>query len=1688
MVAHPRTSAAGILALLAEPELEIKQRAIVELIQLIPDFWAEISEEISAIEALSESSELQPAARENAALVASKVYYYLGQYDDALSFALRAGNAFEAELKQEKSAEYAETIVSNAIDRYIAQRVEFAETTDPSTLPNSGADSDKIDSRLRSIIERIFTLAIEGGDVRQALGIALESSRLDIVTRIFEHTHDTELLSYAMDAVLDVGFNLATRNRVLHHLCPLFPLPKPGANYTIALTRLHVALATPSVTNPLFQKLIESGDKTNRLLACQLAFDLVEGSTQDFLRIVSNSLPSGENYEPIRQILSGADSIRLKLDFLQRNNKVDLAILKHTKESLEHRSSVYHNALTLSNAFMHAGTTSDVFLRNNLDWLGRASNWSKFSATGAFGVIHKGNVAQAMELLGPYLPGASSGAGSSPFSEGGALFALGIVHAGRGSEVEGFLREKVRQAAGGEVVQHGAALGLGIAGMASRSEEAYDELKEVLFTDSAIASEAAAYAMGLVMLGSGQQKATDEMLAYAHETQHEKIIRGLAIGVAFLYYGRQESADTVIENALKEKDPLLRYGGVYTLALAYAGTGDSRAVRKLLHVAVSDTSDDVRRAAVTALAFLLFKSPTQVPRIVQLLSESYNPHVRCGATLALGLACAGTGLQDAIDLLQPMTKDPVDFVRQGAFISLGMILVQQSEASSPSLSPTRALYHKIVSDKHEDPMARFGAALGQGFIDAGGRNCSISLQSRTGSGNMSAIVGMVLFCQFWYWYPLAHCACLAFEPTGVIGLTEELKTPSFEFVSNARPALFAYPAAVKPPTKETVEKVATAVLSTTAKAKAREKTKEKEKAANDGERMDTDESPAAAAQDDEMKVDEPAPAPTPKRAGPAPTSETLQNLSRVTPAQMQYITFPAESRFQPVRPIGKGGGGIVMLVDKKEGEPIEWIQPFGTEPASTENTGAQTEGQPPAAQQGSNNDEAPPPPAVQTTSATLTHNVTTPTPRGRFAAESSFAAQRLNTRIMSSAAGRVRSKNGCLTCKKRRKKCDETRPICERCTKAGMQCLGYEPEGSDSRPARVRSKAAARVSSAGSRNSSVPRPSASTSATPASATTSPTDPTSPGQSQQLTQLPFPLIPNDAILPSAEEHIHPLPTESPQFNDAIGNDVFDFSFMSPSLSTLPFNSTFGGDPSTWDAGLLSNDVGVWAPQHLESPGSMTLDSQATTSLATPNLADNQSRSMALYKPPQPPARTSKQMTSGQASLLNALFSLGQSTPDCIMPTPNGSFSTPPSTTSSAWPSPDQEGDESDTSEDSDPEGVREIVCGSPTLEPTVQSNTLPFVLYSYATMVTRTVYEPLKMASHMREWLTDRFYKSEESRTGITTLAGIFHTIWNVKASPADYLPLASRIVSQFRQKITQASSTINLATQSDMERLTTLGEALEIINLQMQAGPLRTSMELMAETAPLFRSACPEAPHELIDLPAKLTHPDISLRHFVTIDVILSAAVLRPMHFRYKTHSSKDFRDREDWGLQWFNGVPGELILIMARINMLLVDYWANVDPEVIAEIERQLKEFKSAPGKSPDAYLMVARLAVQECWRLAVLVYLYMCLCGADAKDPRVEKAQRSFMRVLDRTKPNRTPDVFLLAPMTIVGRATYRPRERDIIRRRLLNIQECAHPGTCGNDAVRILEAMWARSDAEGRSVVWSDGRLAVRSVCGI
>ena len=66
-----------------------------------------------------ESTQLSKEARNAAALLASKVYYFLGEYDEALSFALGAGSAFQDETRAPGSQEYSETVICEQFDKFV---------------------------------------------------------------------------------------------------------------------------------------------------------------------------------------------------------------------------------------------------------------------------------------------------------------------------------------------------------------------------------------------------------------------------------------------------------------------------------------------------------------------------------------------------------------------------------------------------------------------------------------------------------------------------------------------------------------------------------------------------------------------------------------------------------------------------------------------------------------------------------------------------------------------------------------------------------------------------------------------------------------------------------------------------------------------------------------------------------------------------------------------------------------------------------------------------------------------------------------------------------------------------------------------------------------------------------------------------------------------------------------------------------------------------------------------------------------------------------------------------------------------------------------------------------------------------------------------------------------------------------
>jgi 26S proteasome regulatory subunit N2 len=863
------TSASGVLSLLEEQENKLRVSALERLNEVVDQFWHEIADYLTDIESFYEDQSFPN--RELAALVASKVFYHLEEYDDALRLALGAGRLFDLS----KRSEYVEKIVAVALDEYITKRSQNFEAElkkkDPVT----------IDPALEDVVGRMFDRCKEDKQFKQGLGMALECRRLDVLKSFITESDDVPgMLEYCQQSATNVVTSKTFRERVLQVIIKIYEeTPSDKLDYC-ALAQCFFVLNDSGAVAKILKELLGRSAKEGSLTAYQIGFDLVDNENQHFCNALLNSpllklpeppappaaemavdgaaAPEGGEAAPaapppapaapaevgpelsdaeketltqLRKILSGRSSIDLYLEFLYRNNRSDLLLLEIIKNSIDQKNSITHNGTVIAHALMQCGTTSDVFLRKNLEWLAKAANWAKFSATASLGVIHKGHIKQSKSILSTYLPQAGGGRGS-PYSEGGALYGMGLIHANHfDQETKGYLLEQLHNAQSNEVLQHGACLGLGLVAMATADESIYEELKQTLYTDTAVAGEAAAYSIGLVMVGSANERAIQELLTYAHETQHEKIIRACSIALALMMFRREEEAETLIQQMLLDKDAILRYGGCWCIALAYVGTAQSTAIRKLLHISVSDVSDDVRRAAVMALGFVMCNVPEQLPGVVKLLAESYNPHVRYAAAMALGIACAGSANLEAHNMLQPMMSDASDFVRQGSIIAMGLLYMQTSPGKTERVKEFRDKLKKVIGDKHEDVMTRFGAILANGIMDAGGRNSSASFYSKSGMLRRGAAIGFCLFSQMWYWFPLIHMFSLTLTPTALIGLTDKLKIPkNFTLKCNAKPSLFAYPEPLVPPKKEEAVKTASAVLSTAAKAKQTKDKKEQETA------------------------------------------------------------------------------------------------------------------------------------------------------------------------------------------------------------------------------------------------------------------------------------------------------------------------------------------------------------------------------------------------------------------------------------------------------------------------------------------------------------------------------------------------------------------------------------------------------------------------------------------------------------------------------------------------------------------------------------------------------------------------------------------------------------------------------------------------------------------------------------------
>ncbi|KAL6346872.1 hypothetical protein AAG906_002989 [Vitis piasezkii] len=136
-----------------------------------------------------------------------------------------------------------------------------------------------------------------------------------------------------------------------------------------------------------------------------LAHSIVEDKMHLYrLRLVVNLLTNEAN--------NAREKVAYKRQ-CQREAKDNVSVYNHGLLYL-FVNSVCHSAPFYGNKIMHAGTTVETFVMENLERLGRATNWPMLSTTARLGVINRGHLQQGRSLMAPYLPQSGAGGGGSP--------------------------------------------------------------------------------------------------------------------------------------------------------------------------------------------------------------------------------------------------------------------------------------------------------------------------------------------------------------------------------------------------------------------------------------------------------------------------------------------------------------------------------------------------------------------------------------------------------------------------------------------------------------------------------------------------------------------------------------------------------------------------------------------------------------------------------------------------------------------------------------------------------------------------------------------------------------------------------------------------------------------------------------------------------------------------------------------------------------------------------------------------------------------------------------------------------------------------------------------------------------------------------------------------------------------------
>ena len=463
--------------------------------------------------------------------------------------------------------------------------------------------------------------------------------------------------------------------------------------------------------------------------------------------------------------------------------------------------SARHNlASAFVNAFTNAGYGHDKMLLDigegdKTSWVYKTKDDGQFSTTASLGMLLRWDIENGLEQVDKYTYAEDTQI------KAGALLATGMLNSAVRMETEpamALLATEENLNAKDVQVRVASIMGLGLACAGTNKEDLLELLLPIV-EDTSLEmqlSAMAALSLGLIFVGSSDDRVSQAIITTLLDEERQKQLkdkwtRFMSLGLALLFFGRQEEVEVILETLKVIDHPMAKPAGVLAEVCAYAGTGTVLKLQELLHLCndhIEGDADDkkgdelIQTYAVLGLSLIAMGEEVGQEMVLRQFGHLMHygeANIRKAVPLAMGLISPSNPQMKVYDTLSRYSHDNDNDVAINAIFSMGLLGAGTNNARLAQLLRQLASYY------HRDQNSLFMVRIAQGLVHMGKGTMSLNpfhtdrqiLSRVAAAGLLTVLVAMIDAKQFVLaeHHYLLYFIITAMHPRFLVTLDEELK-------------------------------------------------------------------------------------------------------------------------------------------------------------------------------------------------------------------------------------------------------------------------------------------------------------------------------------------------------------------------------------------------------------------------------------------------------------------------------------------------------------------------------------------------------------------------------------------------------------------------------------------------------------------------------------------------------------------------------------------------------------------------------------------------------------------------------------------------------------------------------------------------------------------------------------------------